>query len=290
MTNPGIIDALDAPPREGPVAVPRRRGRRAARWVDRAAVGVLAAYVLVGVVGPFLVEKPSGLHADYLVGPSAAHWFGTDDLGQDVFAQVVWGSRISITVGVAASVIAITIGVALGLVGAYFRRAESPVLGATDVMLSLPHLPLMIFVTALAGGSVATLTLVIGLLSWAEVTRLIRSRALEVAKMPYIDGARAIGTGGLRIILTEILPAIRPVIVVSVLLTAARAVIAEAGLSYLGLGDPTMWSWGRILLNAQRAGVVSTAWWLSVFPSLAILGLVLAATIVGSRASDGRAT
>jgi len=251
-------------------------------------VSVLVLFLLTAIFGPMVVDKPGGLGTDILQPPSAAHWFGTDDLGQDVFAQVVWGTRVSLTVGIAASVIAILIGTTLGLVGAYVRRLDPIVTTLTDVMLSLPLLPLMILVTALAGPSVFTLTVVIGVLSWAEVARLIRSNALVVSSMPYIDGARVLGAGPIRILASEVLPAVMPLVVVSVLLQAARAVISEAGLSFLGMGDPSTWSWGRILLNAQRSGVIATAWWQTLFPSLAILVLVLAATVAGIRYNDSR--
>lgn len=251
-------------------------------------VGVLGVFALVAVFGPLFVDSPSGLGTDILQAPSAAHWFGTDDLGQDVLAQVVWGTRISLLVGAVASLIAIGIGTLLGLAAAYVKRLDPVVTTATDVMLSLPMLPLMILVTALAGPSVLTLITVIGLLSWPEVTRMIRANGLVVAAMPYIDGARVLGAGASRIISREILPAVMPLVVVNVLLTAARAVIAEAGLSFLGMGDPSSWSWGRILLNAQRSGTIASAWWQTLFPSLAILLLVLAATIAGIRYNDSR--
>ncbi|WP_053203502.1 ABC transporter permease [Jiangella muralis] len=251
-------------------------------------VGTLGLFALVAIFGPLFVDSPSGLGTDILQSPSASHWFGTDDLGQDVFAQVVWGTRISLLVGAVASLIAICIGTLLGLAAAYVKRLDPVVTTATDVMLSLPMLPLMILVTALAGPSVVTLITVIGLLSWPEVTRMIRANGLVVAAMPYIDGARVLGAGASRIISREILPAVMPLVVVNVLLTAARAVIAEAGLSFLGMGDPSAWSWGRILLNAQRSGTIATAWWQTLFPSLAILLLVLAATIAGIRYNDSR--
>lgn len=251
-------------------------------------VGVLGLFALVAIFGPLVVDSPSGLGTDILQSPSADHWFGTDDLGQDVFAQVVWGTRISLLVGAVASLIAICIGTVLGLAAAYVKRLDPVVTTATDVMLSLPMLPLMILVTALAGPSVVTLITVIGLLSWPEVTRMIRANGLVVAAMPYIDGARVLGAGATRIISREILPAVMPLVVVNVLLTAARAVIAEAGLSFLGMGDPSSWSWGRILLNAQRSGTIASAWWQTLFPSLAILLLVLAATIAGIRYNDSR--
>lgn len=272
--------------------LPGKRGKGKNRYFSKPSgylsVAVLAVFAFTGIFGPMLIERPGGLGTEILMPPSLSHLFGTDDLGQDVFAQVVWGTRVSLIVGVVASLIAIVIGTTLGLIGAYVKKLDPLVITLTDVMLSLPLLPLMILVTALAGPSVTTLTIVIGVLSWAEVARLIRSNGMVVAAMPYIDGARVLGAGSARIISTEIFPAVIPLIGVSVLLTAARAVISEAGLSFLGMGDPSSWSWGRILLNAQRSGVIATAWWQTLFPSLAILLLVLAATIAGIRYNDSR--
>ncbi|MEU8263895.1 ABC transporter permease [Micromonospora sp. NPDC048999] len=249
---------------------------------------VLVVMVLMAVFAPLIADEPAGAGPDVLQPPSGAHWFGTDDLGQDVFAQVVWGTRTSLVIGLAASVIAIVVGTAVGLASAYFRPIDAVATVITDVMLALPTLPLMIMLAAVVNPSVVTLTLIIGFFAWPEVARLIRSQGLVISAMPYIDGARVLGATGWRIVTREILPAVVSLMVVSVLLTASRAVISEAGLSFLGLGDPDAWSWGRILLNAQRSGVVAIAWWQTLFPSLAILLLVLAATVAGMRFNDTR--
>jgi peptide/nickel transport system permease protein len=252
------------------------------------AVVILAVMVVLAVCAPLVADKPAGASGDVLQPPSGGHWFGTDDLGQDIFAQVVWGTRTSLLIGLAASAIAIVLGTAIGLAAAYIRRVDAVATVVTDVMLALPTLPLMIMLAAVVNPSVWTLTVIIGVFAWPEVARLIRSQGLVVTAMPYIDGARVLGASGWRIVTREVLPAVVPLIVVSVLLTASRAVISEAGLSFLGLGDPDSWSWGRILLNAQRSGVVAVAWWQTLFPSLAILLLVLAATVAGMRFNDVR--
>ncbi len=252
------------------------------------AVAVLAVMVALALFAPMIADEPTGAGRDVLQSPSGAHWFGTDDLGQDIFAQVVWGTRTSLVIGIAASMIAILLGTAIGLGAAYFRPLDGVSTVITDVMLALPTLPLMIMLAAVVSPSVGTLTVIIGFFAWPEVARLIRSQGLVIAAMPYIDGARVLGATGWRIVTREILPAVVSLMVVSVLLTASRAVISEAGLSFLGLGDPDAWSWGRILLNAQRSGVVAIAWWQTLFPSLAILLLVLAATIAGMRFNDIR--
>ncbi|MEU9510381.1 ABC transporter permease [Micromonospora sp. NPDC048170] len=249
---------------------------------------VLVVMVVLAIAAPLIADEPNGTSADVLQSPSGGHWFGTDDLGQDIFAQVVWGTRTSLVIGVAASLIALVLGAAIGLASAYFRPVDAAATVVTDVMLALPTLPLMIMLAAVVSPSVWTLTVIIGVFAWPEVARLIRSQGLVVSAMPYIDGARVLGARGWRIVTREILPAVIPLMVVSVLLTASRAVISEAGLSFLGLGDPDAWSWGRILLNAQRSGVVAIAWWQTLFPSLAILFLVLSATVAGMRFNDVR--
>lgn len=255
-------------------------------WIT---MGIIALFVLVGIFGPMIVPYPTGYGPDILQPPSGQHWFGTDGLGLDVFAQVVWGTRMSLLLALCAGIIAVFIGTLLGVVAAYFKSLDPIITTFTDVMLSLPVLPLMIVVTALVGPSIVTLTLVIGFFSWPEITRLIRSNALMVVGMPFVEGARALGSSNLRIMWKEVLPMVSPLLIVNALLTGARAVISEAGLSFLGLGDPSTWSWGRILQSAQRDGVLVSAWWQTLFPSLMILLLVLSATIIGMRYNDSRA-
>jgi peptide/nickel transport system permease protein len=154
--------------------------------------------------------------------------------------------------------------------------------------MSLPILPLMILVAALAGPSMGTLVVVIAAFAWPEVARVVRSQALSVVRLPYMDAARVIGGRHRWIIRRHLLPAVTPVIAVSVVLTASRAVLTEASLSFLGLGDPDSWSWGTILHNAQRSGSLATAWWTTLFPSLAILLLVVSATLASFAYNDAR--
>ncbi|MFI6824014.1 ABC transporter permease [Micromonospora sp. NPDC050187] len=286
MSAPVLTEQTVPPVAPAPV---KRSWRRYLRQPSAAlSVLVLVVMVVLAVFAPLIADEPAGAGSDVLQPPSGAHWFGTDDLGQDIFAQVVWGTRTSLVIGLAASVIAIVLGTAIGLASAYFRPLDAVATVITDVMLALPTLPLMIMLAAVVNPSVWTLTLIIGFFAWPEVARLIRSQGLVISAMPYIDGARVLGATGWRIVTREILPAVVSLVIVSVLLTASRAVISEAGLSFLGLGDPDAWSWGRILLNAQRSGVIAIAWWQTLFPSLAILLLVLSATVAGMRFNDTR--
>lgn len=249
---------------------------------------VLALLLLVALAGPWVVAAPASYGTSVLAAPGASAWFGTDALGRDVFAEIVWGTRSSVVVALAASAIAILVGTLVAVVGAYVPWLDTIVSVVVDLTLSLPVLPLMILVAALAGPSTTTLIAVVAAFSWPEVTRLVRSQALTIVNLPYVDAARLMTRNHAWIVGRHVVPAVTPVIVVSVVVTASRAVLSAAGLAFLGLGDPTSWSWGRILYEAQSAGAMVSAWWLTFFPSLAILALVLSATLVSIAYNDAR--
>jgi len=253
-----------------------------------AAMVLMLLMAVVAVAAPWIADYPKGYGPDVLVPPSAEHWFGTDTLGREVFAEVVWGTRVSMVVAFLASALAIAIGVLIGILGAYFRRVDGILGMVVDLSLTLPVLPLMILVAALAGPSLRTIVLVIAFFSWPEVARVVRSQALTVSKLSFVDAAKVLGGPHRWIIRTHLLPAVAPVITVSVVLTASRAVLSEAGLSFLGLGDPNSWAWGRILYEAQQSGAMSRAWWTTLFPSLAILLLVVSATLIAIAYNDAR--
>ncbi|GAB2515615.1 ABC transporter permease [Microbacterium petrolearium] len=257
-------------------------------WLGMGSLAIMFLLVAVAVAAPLLAPYPGGYGTDVLQPPSGAHWLGTDALGRDVYGELVWGTQQSLLVAAAASAIAILFGTIIAVVGAYFRRLDGIIGVLVDLTLSLPVLPLMILIAALVGPSTQTIILVVAAFSWPEVTRLVRSQALTVVDLPYVDAARLMTTSPWWIITRHLLPAVTPVIVVSVVVTASRAVISAAGLAFLGLGDPTTWSWGRILYEAQQAGAMVSAWWLTLFPSIAILLLVLSATLVSISYNDAR--
>lgn len=276
--------AVDAPPR--PARNTWRRFRREPLGI--VALIVLALLVFTAIAAPLLADYPTGYGDTVLAPPSAEHWFGTDSLGLDVYAEVVWGAQQSLLVAAAASLIAIVFGTLLAVIGAYFRRVDAVISVIVDLTLSLPILPLMILVAALVGPSTMTIILVIAAFSWPEVTRVVRSQALSVVRLPYVDAARLMTGSPVWIIRRHVVPAVMPLVLVSVVLTSSRAVLSAAGLAFLGLGDPNTWSWGRILYEAQQAGAMSTAWWLPLFPSLAIFLLVLASTLLSTAYNDAR--
>ncbi|WP_256839858.1 ABC transporter permease [Ornithinimicrobium faecis] len=249
---------------------------------------ILGLLTVVALAAPLIAPYPEGYGTDVLAPPSAQHWFGTDTLGRSVLAEVVWGARVSMIVAVLSSMLAIGIGVLVGVLGAYFKKVDTVLGLIVDLCLTLPVLPLMILVAALAGPSLRTIVLVIAFFSWPEVARVVRSQALTVVQLSYVDAAKVLGGPHHWIVRRHLLPAVAPVITVSVVLTASRAVLSEAGLSFLGLGDPNNWSWGRILYEAQQSGAMSSAWWTTLFPSLAILLLVVAATLMSLTYNDAR--
>jgi peptide/nickel transport system permease protein len=252
------------------------------------AMALMAMFITIAIFAPLIAAYPTGSSPAILTAPSAKHWFGTDNLGLDIFAEVIWGTRNSLIVGAAASVLSVFIGVMVAVTGAYFRRIDSIIGMFVDVCLSLPVLPLMILVAALAGPSLETTVFVIAFFSWPAVSRVVRSQALAVIELPYIDAARVIGDSNWRVIRKHLIPAVSPVIAVSVVLTASNAVLVAAGLSFLGLGDPSEWSWGQILYNSEQAGALQSAWWTALFPSLAILLLVMSATLISIAYNDAR--
>lgn len=251
-------------------------------------LALLLLLVVIAIAAPLIAPYPASYGPDVLRPPGGDHWFGTDALGRDVFSEVIWGTQQSVLVAVAASVIAIVFGTIIAVIGAYFRRFDSILSVIVDMTLSLPVLPLMILIAALVGPSTTTIILVVAAFSWPEVTRLVRSQALTVVGLPYVDASRLMTTSPFWIITRHVLPAVTPVVVVSVVVTASRAVLSAAGLAFLGLGDPTTWSWGRILYEAQQAGAMVSAWWLTLFPSIAILILVLSATLLSIAYNDAR--
>lgn len=253
-----------------------------------AAIGVMALFIVVAVAAPLITDYPSGHGSRALAGPSATHWFGTDDLGRDIFGEVVWGTRSSLLTAVAATILAVALGLVLAVTSVYFKWLDGIVGVVVDLVLSLPVLPLMLLVAALVGPSQVTVVLVIAFFSWPEVARIVRSQGLTVVRLPYVDAARVVGGSSFWIIRKHIVPAVAPVVVVALVLTVSRAVLVAAGLSFLGVGDPNAWSWGRILFEAQQSGAMQSAWWTALFPSLAIFLLVLSAILVSIAYDDAR--
>jgi peptide/nickel transport system permease protein len=224
--------------------------------------------------------------AEIMAPPTPDHFFGTDDSGKDVLSLVIYGARISLLVGLAASVIIVVLGCVIGVAAGYVGgRTDVILMRFTDAVLVIPGLPLMLVVIAVTGRSITNIILIIGLLSWSYMARVVRAQVLSVKERPFIMRARALGIKDLNIVFIHILPQVLPVIFAEATLDVSYAILSEASLSFLGLGDPTLVSWGNMLSRAFMRGAVSAgAWWYLFPPGLALawvtLGLVLVSNAV----------
>lgn len=241
-------------------------------------VGVLLI-ILVAIFAPFLAEPVSGYgnYEDKLLSPSSNHIFGTDDMGLDLFSQVIWGARSSIKVAIISVTLALAIGVPVGLISGYYGGIfETIGMGLTDIFLTIPSLPLMIIIAAIAETtSINTVAFIIGIFSWPDIARITKSSTLKVCGMQYIEAAKSLGIRTNRIIFKHILINASTPIFINLTIVMASSIISESSISFLGLGDPLTHSWGKILHNAYQSGAFGTAWWFSLFPSLAIILFVI---------------
>jgi peptide/nickel transport system permease protein len=247
------------------------------------------------IISPYDVER-SSLRERYQP-PSAEHVFGTDDLGRDMLTRLMQGGRISLAVGVFSMALAIAIGVIVGsLAGFYGGRLDNLLMRATDIMLTLPTLFLLILMTLILRGinwpylqetgGVFAIIVVIGILRWMPVARLVRGSFLSLREMEFVEAARSLGLSNRRIIIRHILPnAISPVIVAATL-GIAQAIITESGLSYLGFGvQPPTPTWGNMLRNAQQE-MIRGNMWMAIFPGLLIFVTVIAINYMGDGLRD----
>jgi len=247
---------------------------------------ILIIFTLMALFGPLLVEITTMAVGDVtqvLHPPTGNFWLGTDDLGKDIFAGVIIGSRVSLLVGVAATAISMIIGTVIGIVsGFYGKTIDALLMRITDVFLVIPWLPLMLVMAALLGPSLANIIFVIGITSWAGTARIIRSQTLSIKERPYVERARAIGSGDTHIMFYHILPNVFPLIFANTVLVAAIAILSETTLSFLGMGDPTRVTWGMMLHFAFSMGAVSFgAWWWLLPPGICVVLVVLSFTFIG---------
>ncbi len=256
--------------------------------MGRAGVIILAVIlVLIGlgpVIFPFNAYAFGSSAGSLMQGPSRADWFGTTELGQNVFREFLVGGRISLYVGVSATLIAIVLGAGLGLVSGYYAGWRDTVLMRfTDFFLVLPTLPLIIVLAALFGQSVIITSLVIGLTSWPQTARIIRSQVLSLRERPLVQRIRSLGARDSRIMFRHILPNVAPLIFANLALVLSGAILAQAALAFLGLGDPVQVSWGTMLHNAFDAGAMSLgAWWYFIPPGVGIVAMTLGFALIGN--------
>ena len=251
-------------------------------------VGLILVVVTaaVGVLAPVIAGNPTRMEVSArLQSPGSTHWFGTDDLGRDVFARVVYGARLSFVVGVAVVALALLVGLTAGLAAGYFRRLDNVIMRVMDGLMAFPAIILAIALMASLGPSVTNVIVAIGVVYMPRVARVVRGSVLVVRETAYVEAARALGVRDVSIILRHVLPnCLSPVIVQGSFVFAA-AVLTEAALSFLGVGvPPYIPSWGNILSEGRL--YLQQAPWLVLYPGAAIMITILGLNLLGDGLRD----
>lgn len=248
----------------------------------------LVVVAVVAIIGPWLrAGDPWEMAGMPLVWPGAEEGFplGTDLLGRDVFTGMLYGARVSLLVGVIAAIVAIVAGTAVGAIGGYYRGwVDGVLVRVTELVQTIPTFLLTIVLVVVFSPSMTTVIGAIALASWPSVARLVRAEVLSLRKRDFVDAAVTLGMGDVRIILTQILPAALPPVIVMGSFMVATAILTEAGLSFLGLSDPNVMTWGSIIGGGREA--LSQAPYLTAIPGLAIMLTVIALNLVGEGLND----
>ena len=277
-----VFETIDASP-----------GRRAVRRLARRAgavfgFAVVVFFILIALLAPWLApyDPVATSWSAVRAAPSAAHWFGADELGRDVLSRIIWGTRASILAGVVSVSISLALGVPIGMLTGYLGRwVDALISRLTDAMLACPFLILAIALAAFLGPSLTNAMIAIGISATPIFIRLTRAQVLAAKAEDYVEAARALGNPHLRIALRHILPNIVAPLIVQATLAIAAAVIAEASLSFLGLGQqPPAPSWGSMLNTARN--YVDQAPWMAIWPGLSIFLLVLSFNLLGDGLRD----
>jgi peptide/nickel transport system permease protein len=243
-------------------------------------------FILLAVFAPWVSPyDPFALGTESFLPPQRGHWMGTDDLGRDSMSRVFYGTRVSLAVGILAAGTSLVIGMLIGSCAGYFGGfSDNLLMRLAEYFLVIPRFFLALLIIAMFGTGIGKIIVIIGVLGWPEIARVVRAQFLTLKEREFVLAARAMGQSNRSIIFSEILPnAIPPAIVVGSFLVA-RAILLEAGLSFLGLGDPTVVSWGSLLRDAQDQ--MRTSPWMVVFPGVALSLMVLALNLFGDGIND----
>src|SRR5215207_5064383 len=256
----------------------------------RFGIAVIVIMALAAVLAPFVAtQDPLKIDlTNYLQKPSGAHWLGTDVQGRDIWARLVFGARVSLTVGLISQGIALALGVTLGLLAGYYGRwVDELVMRLADVTLAFPTLLLLIAMVAAFQPSMGVVFATIGVVGWAGMARLVRGQVLVVRQLEYVQAIRALGAKDIRVMLQHVLPNVIAPVVIAATLGVAGAIMAEAALSFLGLGvPPPTPSWGSMIADGRDLDQLRRAPWTSVFPGMAIGAAVLEFNLLGDAVRD----
>ena len=246
-------------------------------------VVLVGAAVLAPWIAPFDPYKLSIMNR--LKAPSGLHWFGTDDFGRDVFSRVIYGGRLSLTVGFMVVVLSSVLGIVLGLVAGFFRGADKVVSRLIDAMMAFPDILLAISLVAALGPSLSNVIIALGIVYAPRLARIVRASTLVIRELPFVEAARALGVPTRRIVTVHVLRNLMSPLLVQGTFTFAYAILAEAGLSFLGVGvSPDIPTWGTMINGGQQ--YMGTADWIMVFPGIAIVLAVMSLQLVGDGLRD----
>lgn len=284
----GVFQAEEARPSQSLWAMTWRRLRK--NKLAFASLWIIVFMYLLAIFGPMLApyDKAEMDWVNVLAPPSAVHWFGTDDLGRDIFTRVLYGARVSLSVGLVVVGIQLTIGILLGALAGYYGGWVDVVISRfIDIMLAMPVLMIAIIIAALFGPSLYKTMIVLGVTGWMGTARIVRGQFLSLKEREFIEGAKAFGARDFRIIFRHMLPNTMAPIIVIATLGIAGAILTESVLSFLGLGtqEPNA-SWGGILTSAQTITVLTRAQWFAFFPGLFIFITTLAINFLGDGLRD----
>ncbi len=248
------------------------------KWIRRNPVNALGLFIIIALFAIAVFSRqimpydPYGMDFEPYLRPSAEHLLGTDNLGRDIFSQLIWGTRVSLVVGITAATIVVALGFAIGIVAGYKGGfTENAVMGLTDLFILIPGLPLMILIASYLGPSVYNVIFVIVLLWWCGTARTVHSRVLQVKSMSFIESTKMMGFRESYILRKHVLSNVKEIFVARWVLAIASAMMAEAGLAFLGLGDPFQISWGGMITNAfNKGGFTLNLWWWYIVPGLMI--------------------
>jgi len=282
------IEAAEAP--EAPLDVRPGFARTKVLRQPQTIVGlaVLAFFVLIALLSPVLAPDPKAQVGAVFEAPSRAHPLGTDGGGAGMVELLIAGTRVSLMVGFAAAVVSALIGGTIGLLAGFFGgKLDTILMRFTDYVLVIPDVPLMIVAAALFGRSLTNIIVIIGVIYWTTTARLIRSQVTSVRERVYVKRSRALGAGNTRLVSKHILPQVAPLLIANTVLLVAYAIFAETFITFLGLGDPSLISWGRLIENAfTDDALLNDAWWAIVPPGVCVACVVLACTMVGQATED----
>lgn len=246
---------------------------------------VLALMVLLSVVGPFLAGDPVSTAHPVLSPPSLEYPIGTDNLGRDFLARLIDGGQVSLLVGFSVAAMCLTFGLVVGgLAGFYGGVLDTVLVKVTEFFQVIPGIVLALVAATLIGSNITMIVIILGITMWPGVARIVRAEAMRISQLGYVESQRAAGFPSLRILWSDVLPNAMPPVLVATTMTIARAILAESGLSFLGIGDANRPSWGALLNQAQP--YIASAWWMALFPGLCIFLVVLAINMLGDSLND----